>query len=421
MTGSTLINRYCIVGISVIGLSYKNTSLDIRQKFAWSKDEVLDIQKQLRLEFNLSEIFIISTCNRTEIYWVGDPNVEDQIINFLIKLSRSVTYGLLTELFYCFKGQEALKHYFKVVSGLDSMVLGESQIVSQVKHFFFQSREHKLIGKVLHRLIDFGFTVSKQIRTETSLGKYPLSISSIVVKWLRGNCISPKEKILLIGAGDMIKSVTWHLLNQGFKSLHFSNRTTSKAIELSSEIVDSTFIDFNLLNEYIGNFNVIITCTSANQPFIKPEYFDAKQNYVLIDLAVPRDSEDSLQYLSNVQFLDIDAINTIIMQNNSKVMESLPNAEKILQKNLNEYNEWLHHQHSLQKICELQQKYHHKKNLYVQQALKALANNKDPVETVNLLANRLTKALLHEPILALRTKPINNLRYDMVHEDQLVD
>ncbi len=285
------------------GFNYKTAPVEIREKLAITEKSYQSILEKLNNIENIYEVCVISTCNRVEFYGVFDGNdsLKYEILKVLSQYS-SIPVNILEKYVFFYTGREAIKHIFRVSSSLDSMVIGEPQIVCQFKESFTKAKEYKAVRHILTRLFDKALNVSKKIRTSTGISKKAVSISyaaALLAKKIFGDL---KEKsVLLIGAGEMAELAARHLSSLGVKHIFVSNRTFERAVELANKFGGSA-IRFDKILEFLPEVDIVIVSTGATEPILKKEDIkkavkNKKEPLFIIDISVPRNVEESVNEL----------------------------------------------------------------------------------------------------------------------------
>ena len=332
--------------IGVVGLSHKSAPVHIREKFALNKEEYTDLSQTILKNKNIDELVIISTCNRTELYFTAEECCSPGAFHILFHYLEAHIQeedGIESH-FYQYETSRAVNHLFRVVSGLESMMLGEYQIVSQIKEAISHAEEIGSAGKILKRLFHKALETGKQVRTKTAMSSGAFSVSYAAVE--KCNSIFeqlPDKKILLVGAGETGELVIKNLYKKGCQNIVVANRTTSKAEELSKRFGGSV-LDFNQLEQGIQEADIVVSSISCKKPLITPELMQstpANKQTVLIDLGVPRNIDPQLANQSNLALYNVDDLEEVVAQNMEKKKTYVATAEKIIRKKSHEFADWL--------------------------------------------------------------------------------
>ena len=303
----------------VAGLSYKTAAVDVREKVAVLPARVRCSGCRLKITGGLREVVLVSTCNRVEIYAVTDaafPN-GPELFRLLAKDGTDVSEQL-----YVKEGAEAIKHLFSVASGLDSMVLGETEITGQIKQAYLVAQESKLTGKILNRVFQTAFQVAKEIRTETSIGRGATSVGSVAVELAER--IFDKDfstrTVMIVGAGKMGEACVRHLAKKGAKDVVVVNRSLEKAAALATEIGGRP-VSFTQLSTAMEQADIVVSSTGARRVILDRASLEPMlaarggRPLFLIDIAVPRDIAEDVQTLDNVYLYNIDHLQSIVAEN----------------------------------------------------------------------------------------------------------
>ncbi len=305
--------------IFVAGLSYKATPVEVRERLAVHRSRLACCGCRLKLGGNLSEVVLLSTCNRVEIYGVT-PQVNGNIDKLFQQLSGS-DFDFSPYL-YVKEGEEAVSHLFSVASGLDSMVLGETEITGQVKHAYLSAQEAKLTGKILNRVFQTALQVAKEIRTKTGIGRGATSVGSVAVELAErifDRDLSEKV-VMIIGAGKMGEACVRHLAKRGARTVLVSNRSLERAQSLAVEF-GGRAVSFEECRQALAIADIVVSSTGSPHTVLHREdvaaVLPARRNrpLFLVDIAVPRDIDPAVQQLNNVFLYDIDDLESIVREN----------------------------------------------------------------------------------------------------------
>jgi glutamyl-tRNA reductase len=336
------------MSLLVVGLNHRTAPLDVREQFAFSREGVSTALMLFRNQFPDCEAAIISTCNRVEMIVAkenGKPT-HDDIVQFFAQ-ARDLPVKLFRHYLYELKGERAVRHLFRVAGGLDSMVFGEYQIVSQCKTAYAQASEQGTTGRVLNRLFHQAFCVSKRLRSETDIGKGKVSVPSVAVD-VAGQIFEDfvNKKVLVVGSGEMARLVCEHLREADARLFTVTGRTLSNTRALAAAC-DGTAVPYDQLDDQLAEADIIITATSCPKAFITAERFKAAQRRrkgrpaFLIDLAVPRNVEPAVDELRQVYVYDIDALGEIVAKNQEQRAKAMAECEAIVDEAIGAYEQWL--------------------------------------------------------------------------------
>jgi glutamyl-tRNA reductase len=396
--------------IVLIGLNHKTAPVEIRERFnivcVDSKGPLSDFA-QIRL---LRESFYLSTCNRMEVLFTT-PRLDEGI---------SAVVGLLAEIYgqtgaalkpylYIYIDQDAVKHLFRVACSLDSMVVGEPQILGQIKDAYRQATEAKASGVVLNRLLHKSFSVAKRVRTETRIGSNAVSISYAAVELAKKIFGELQGKIaLLIGAGEMAELAAEHLISNGVERIVVANRTLERALALARRFNGST-VPWEELVEELRKTDIIISSTGSPEPILNAgqvrKRMRARRNRPLffIDIAVPRDIDPDVNRMDNVYLYNIDDLQGIVEINRAERIKEAARAEHIISAEALKFDAWLRTLEVVPTIVSLREKAEQIRKAEIHKTLSQLDSlSGGEIEAINVLTRSVVNKLLHDPILFLK-------------------
>ena len=321
----------------VAGINYKKTDAALRGQYAINNDQYAKLL-ELAPQYGLSELFVISTCNRTEIYGFTE-NVND-----LCELLCSQAQGpveTFKEIAYIKNGRAAILHLFDVAAGLDSQILGDYEILGQLKQAFKFSKEHGFIGAYLERLVNAVLQSSKLIKTNTGLSGGTVSVAFAAIQYIKEKVLNAKgKKILLIGTGKIGRNTCKNLVDYiGTKNITLINRTESKAAELANEL-GLQVASMSDLPKCIQQADIILVATNADEPVIIESHLTGAGNKIIIDLSIPFNVEKSAQHLDNITLVNVDELSKIKDATLHKREAEVPRAQAIIKEKINEFLEW---------------------------------------------------------------------------------
>jgi glutamyl-tRNA reductase len=406
--------------IFVLGANYKTADVNIREKLIIS-DETL---KKLYQIDEVRELIFLSTCNRVEFYGVSNEpdKAIEKLLSHLSTLS-GIPKNKLKKHLYIYKGRDAIKHIFRVISSLDSMVIGEPQIVKQVREAFEKGKKLGTTGLVLDRLKNKAIQVSKKVRTSTGISKKAVSISYVAVELAKKIFDTLEDKsVLLIGAGEMAELAARHLVSKRVKHIFISNRTYEKAVQLSNEFGGST-IRFEKLKDFLPEVDIVIVSTGAKEPILNKEDFKRAlkkrkgRPIFVIDISVPRNVADDVNELSDVYLYNIDDLKEIAERNLESRKLAAETAELIIEKDAIRFERWLRQLKASPVIAELTEFSQRIVDYQLEKLFKQLGNlSEEEQEIVKLAVNSIVKKLLHRPITYLKNKTANEENGEFIKE-----
>ncbi|WP_445945780.1 glutamyl-tRNA reductase [Shewanella sp.] len=392
------------MSLVAIGINHKTATVDLREKVAFSPDSIHDAMKSLASRTRSGEAVILSTCNRTELYCNDAAAAE--VIEWLADYHNLD----LQELLGCIYQHEdlaAVKHLMRVAAGLDSLVLGEPQILGQVKQAFVKAKEAGTTALTIDRLFQNTFSVAKKVRTETEIGAAAVSVAFAAVSMAKHIFSSLKAtKVLLIGAGETIELVAKHLKDNGVASIVVANRTLERA-QAMCEAFDATAITLQQIPDFLPKADIVISSTASPLPILGKGMVEKAlktrrhQPMLLVDIAVPRDIEAQVGELDDAFLYTVDDLHSIIEQNMASRKEAAEQAELITEDQSLLFMEWLKSLESVDSIREYRSQSLAIKDELVERALNKLAQGGDNEQVILELANRLTNRLIHSPTQAL--------------------
>ncbi|MEX0941184.1 MAG: glutamyl-tRNA reductase [Pseudomonadales bacterium] len=391
----------------IVGINHKTAPVALREKIAFAPEELGQALHDLKSNEGLAEVAILSTCNRTEIYAVCDDIGQQKITSWLSRYQGLPIESLNSSL-YALTGTASIKHLLHVAAGLDSMVLGEPQILGQVKECFSRAQAHNTVGPTLHRLSQHTYRIAKKVRSSTAIGQNPVSVASIAVDLAAqlftdvANC-----RVLLIGAGETIELVGKHLTNAGARNLIIANRTLENAVTLADKLGGSA-ITLADIPDHLANTDILIASTASQLPILGKGTVERalKQRrhspIFMVDLAVPRDIEPEIANLRDVYLYSVDDLEQMIAENISNREEAAREAEAIIDQALTEIDAGNRSREAVDVLVKFRKKHEAIKQMELDKALARLAKGEDPEEVLVSLANQLTNKIIHMPSVQIK-------------------
>lgn len=395
------------MSIIVFGVSHKTAPIDVREKVALDGEQLSTALEGARTAIGAREAVILSTCNRTEFYLAGDKSPEGQLADWLVRF-KALDPALVDGHFYTLEGPQAIRHTLRVACGLDSMVLGEPQILGQLKQAYQASETEGSIGKTLSKLMQYAFTVAKKVRTETAIGQTPVSVAYAAVRLARQIHGELKSKTaLLIGAGDTISLVANHLRGQHIGRMIIANRTLSRSEELARELGGEP-IALTDLAQHLWEADIVVSSTASPLPIINRAAIEAavkKRRFrpmFLVDLAVPRDIEPTVGELEDVYLYTVDDLNNVITENMELRQLAAAQAEEIVSLHAQHFMDWLQSLDGNATIVAYRRQAEATRDELLIKAQRQLAAGEDPGNVLRTLANTLVNKLVHHPTTKIR-------------------
>ncbi len=390
-----------------LGISHKTAPISIREKFAFNADELPSALASLRDFEGISESLLVSTCNRTELYCNVLNAQTDLPLKWLNTYSNDLE-TVIDEHLYCFSEEQAVQHILRVTSGLDSMILGEPQILGQVKQAYREAVDAGTIGKLFNRLMQFSFSTAKMIRSKTEIGQSPVTVALAAVKLAQQIHGELEEKTaVLIGAGETIELVASYLSANHIGKIIISNRSLENAKALAGRFrAEATGLK-NLRNS-LEKADIVVASTASKEPIVTKEDVAASAKkrtgrpIFIVDLAVPRDVEASVGKLDNTFLYTIDDLERVVLSNLKIRKEAATSAEEMILEQVLLYMDWMQSQANGAVINALRKRGEEMRQKEIAKALNKIELGHDPRDIVEELATKLTKKLLHHPTTGLR-------------------
>jgi len=389
-----------------IGLNHKTAPVNIREKLSFAPDKMQEALQSLTSVETVNEAAIISTCNRMEIYCEIDSNSE--IIVKWLQQHHALENVDLQQYLYIHSDKDAVHHMLRVASGLDSMVLGEPQILGQMKTAFTQAKEANSINHLMHKLFQHTFSCAKQVRTDTAIGASPVSVAFASVS-LAKQIFSDftNHTALLIGAGETIELVALHLIEVGIKQVIIANRTIEKAHEITKDI-NGYAISLDEIPQHLAEADIVISSTASPFPILKKSEVEKaivirKHSPIfMVDIAVPRDIEEQVSELEDVYLYTVDDLQDIINEGLKSRQEAALMAEDIIETQVVHFMAWLKSLSSVNTLCRYRKKAEDIRDVCINNAFKQLKNGKDPEKIITEMAKQLTNKILHSPSIQIK-------------------
>jgi glutamyl-tRNA reductase len=422
------------MSITVLGLNHRTAPVELREQLAFSRDGAAAALHLFKQQFPNSEAAILSTCNRVELIVNSEKHDETALATFLSR-ARNVPVAAFSRHLYTVSGRQAIRHLFRVISGLDSMVLGEYQIVNQLKSAYQQAHEQGTAGAVLHRLFHHAFGVSKRVRTETALGEGKTSISSVAVDVIRRlHPTYTEERILILGAGEMAQLTARHLSDQedgGARQLVITTRTMQNA-RVVAEAYRGQAVPFTELDDELAAADIVITSTTCPTSILTTSRVARAMRQregrplLLVDISVPRNIDADAGALTGVTLIDVDTLGTLVDAVRQKRASAVETSESIIEEEVNGFEKWLTERGSGRVGSLIEQMYADVRALAeieVRAAFKKCPDFTDEHRhAIEQLADRLVAKLMHPCIRTVRqtqASPPAQLLADAFHDTRM--
>jgi glutamyl-tRNA reductase len=402
------------MNIAVIGLSHKTAPVQIREKLSIPTAQTGDAIAHLTHCPHIDEVSILSTCNRLEIHIVTEETEQGirEVIQFLSEHSGLPLPELRQHLFILLH-QDAVNHLMRVAAGLDSLVLGEGQILAQVKHAHQLAQQHKSLGRVLDRLLKQSLTAGKRVRSETSIGTGAVSISSAAVELAKLKVANLDScKISILGAGKMARLLVQHLNAKESCPITILNRTINRANELAKQFPEANIRTGTLdaMLETVQNSDVVFTCTSATEPMLHREnlepVLDRNRTLMVFDISVPLNVHANVNELANVHAFNVDDLKAVVAQNQASRRRMAMEAQVLLDEEVEGFMDWWRSLDTVGTISSLRNKVESIREQELEKALSRLGSEfaEKHQEVIEALTRGIVNKILHDPMVQLRAQ-----------------
>lgn len=402
------------MNIAVVGVSHKTAPVEVREKLSIPEPQIADSLAQLCSYPHIEEAAILSTCNRLEIYVVAHETQQGvrEVSQFLADHSNLPVVALRPHLFILLH-QDAVMHLFRVAAGLDSLVLGEGQILAQVKQTHKLGQQHNGIGRILNRFFKQAITVGKRVRTETSIGTGAVSISSAAVELALmhlddfTNC-----RVTIIGAGKMSRLLVQHLLSKGADQICIVNRSTHRAKELANHFNGANLTTALLddMMKIVAASDLVFTSTGATEPILDRAKLEAVvdplQRLMLVDISVPRNVHANVSEIETIQCFNVDDLKAVVAQNQESRRQMAMEAEGILDEEVEAFDVWWRSLETVTTISCLRNKVETIREQELEKALSRLGSEfaEKHQEIIEALTRGIVNKILHDPMVQLRAQ-----------------
>ncbi len=394
-----------------LGINHHTASVDVRERLSFSEAQIPEALRDLRKHTAIQEAVIISTCNRTEVYCGAIAN-ECKVLDWLSHY-RAMSQELLQKSLYVHPTQSAVRHLLRVASGLDSMILGEPQILGQLKNAYRIAQKSGSLGMMLSKLFQHSFAVAKQVRTDTAISSSPVSVAFAAVRLAQQifGDLKPRTA-LLIGAGETIELAARHLRENHLGRMVVANRTLERARQLAMNMggyaitlpeIDNHLAEADVVIASTGSPTVILTAEQVKNAIKQRKH----RPMFIVDIAVPRDVESRVGELEDVYLYTVDDMNDIIQENLRSRAQAALQAEEIIDTQVEHFMGWFNSLGAVETICDLRSHIKAAQARLTEQALQKLAAGKDPSDVIKLLSHQLSNTVLHEPCVQLRRAAAN--------------
>ncbi len=394
--------------ITVIGLNHKTAEVEIRERLAFNGPKLEEGLKELAAHPLIKEVFIISTCNRVELYLHSKEDISEELIKFLSSF-HSVELQDLRKSLYILKDMDAARHLFRVASSLDSMIVGEPQILGQVKDAFDFALQRKTTGLILNTLVKKAISAAKRVRTETRIAENAVSISYAAVELAKKifEDLSTKS-FMLLGAGEMAELAARHLITNGVRAVTVANRTYERGCELAKEF-NGRAIRFEDFPGELIHTDIVICSTGASRYVVTKEQMHhvmkerRHRPVFLIDISVPRNIDPAINEIENVYLYDIDDLQGVVDSNMLERKKEAERAENIINEEVEKFEKWFNSLDSVPTIVALRKKAEEIKETELKDFFNKFPSmDERERKAVIQLASTIVNKLIHPPTAALK-------------------
>ncbi|ENM3989134.1 glutamyl-tRNA reductase [Vibrio cholerae] len=396
------------MSLLAIGINHNTASVELREKVAFGSEKLSLALNQLSTSSHVKGGVILSTCNRTEIYCDVRSASKNKVIEWLSQFHQ-VSLDELKPSLYVHEEQAAIRHLMRVACGLDSLVLGEPQILGQVKQAYAEARENHAVNPATEKLFQKAFSVAKRVRTETEIGGSAVSVAYAACTLAKHIFESLADAtVLLVGAGETIELVAKHLAGHHCKRMIVANRTRERALSLAQQF-GADVIALNEIPDYLAQADIVISSTASPLPIIGKGMVESAlkarrhQPMLLVDIAVPRDIEPQVGKLNDAYLYSVDDLQSIVDSNIEQRKVEAIQAEAIVSEESATFMSWMRSLQAVDSIRDYRKQANEAREELLNKSLQALAAGGDPEKLLIELSNKLTNKLIHTPTRALQT------------------
>jgi glutamyl-tRNA reductase len=395
------------MSLTILGINHRTAPVSVREKVAFGPEQLPRALKQTRELPGVREALIVSTCNRTELYCEVEDGGDKQLRDWLMEFH--ALPGEALESLFVIRDHAAIEHTFNVASGLESAILGEPQILGQMKQAYRDAHDAGSTGPVLNGLFQHAFTVAKQVRTDTEIGTSPVSVAYAAVSLARQIFAGfERHSALLIGAGQTIELAARHLHGHGMNRIIIANRNVHRARELATS-VDGFAISLDEIPAHLSESDIVISSTASPVPLVFKDMVEAalkKRRHrpmFMVDIAVPRDIEESVGELSDIYLYTVDDLHNVVQENMKTRQAAAQQAREIISAEVTRYQLAQKTLDAVPTIQELRRRAEKIRDQVLAHSLKELNAGKPMEQVLEKLATQLTNKLIHQPVIELRS------------------
>lgn len=398
------------MNIIVVGLSHKTAPVEIRERVAFAPTAM---DRPLHALVNLpgvTEGMIVSTCNRVELYATSrEPEAATAQLRHFLADYHDLDLAEIEKHLYAYQGQDAIRHVFRVAASLDSMVIGEPQILGQIKTAYGYASEFKTSGVIVNRFLHKAFSVAKRVRTETEIASNAVSVSFAAVELARKIFANLEDKtVLLIGAGEMCELAARHFINNGVSSVLVTNRTYERAVKLAEEFQGKPIL-FDNFTEVLHRTDIVLTSTGAPNYILGAKRVEEvikqrkRKPMFFIDIAVPRDIDPKVNDIDNAYLYDVDDLQGVVEANLNERRKEAKKAEAIIEQEIGQFYQWLCNLDVVPTIVSLRRKFEDIRQAELEKTFSNLRDlGKKERKAIEALTAAIINKALHQPITALK-------------------
>ncbi|MFQ5801849.1 MAG: glutamyl-tRNA reductase [Candidatus Methylomirabilales bacterium] len=401
--------------ILTVGLNHTTAPVEVRERLHIPEGQLPAVLERLGQEITVLERLVLSTCNRVEVYAVTpEPEEAQAAIPTLLAEGTQTPLGLFQDTLYHYHQEEAVRHAFRVAASLDSLVLGESQILSQVKTAYQVAQEQAATGPILNTLMTRALGVAKKVRTETGIGESPVSVPSAAIGLARTIFGELKDRrVLILGAGEMAELAARHLQSEGVQAVLVAHRNFDRAAEMAAQL-QGRAVRFDQIRDELRQADIVVSSTAAPHYLLHradmEELIRLRRNrpLFLIDIAVPRDIDPEVNQIDNIYLYDIDDLEGVVASHREARQQEAVQAELLIEREVASFQRWLKSLEVVPTIVTLRRRLEEIREMELEKALSRL-QDLDPAqqEVVRTLAHGITNKILHHPTTELKRQSVN--------------
>ena len=412
--------------LQMVGCSHHNTQVALRERLAFSEEQIRDALEQIKVQFPFAEAAILSTCNRVEIYtFAEDANgcpSHHEMVSFMAKFHALEEQEIFDDLAQR-TGEEVARHLFTVSASLDSMVVGEPQILSQVKQAYDHARAADSAGPLTHAVFQTAMKVAKRVTSETAIHEKRVSVPSVAVSEISRQFFETfdDKNVLVIGAGEMGRETLVYLRDLGVRDIHVVNRSTERAEALADEFSGQAH-PWDQLDQLLSRADMVVSTTGATEPIVTLDRYESIANarggkqQLILDLAIPRDFHPDIERCDDVYLYSVDDLQKACEANRQARQREWPKAEAIIEDESTRFMAELHHRATGPTIARLKQRAEELKDEELTRLLAKLEHVDDKSrEEIQRSFHRLVNKILHPPLESLRDEAASGAPHGLLH------